>query len=106
METQWRIQGKDPGGPPPLFLDQTEARRAENCLGRPDAPLSKGLDDRPPPYLKVWIRHGTGKHSVALYVLHVSALWKHAYLRHVSGPETNDQISVTFLLLHFRFFFC
>ena len=37
--------GEGPGGaspPSPLFLDQTEARRAEK--------------DRPP-YLKVWIRH-------------------------------------------------
>ena len=45
---------------PPLFLDQTEARRAEKislgaCL--PPAPLSKGLDDPlPSSYLKVWIR--------------------------------------------------
>ena len=30
---QWRIQGRAPGGlPPPLFLDQTEARRAEKCF--------------------------------------------------------------------------
>ena len=33
---------------PPLFLDQTEARRAENKFWRP-LPT--------PPYLKVWIRH-------------------------------------------------
>ena len=26
---QWRIQGRDPPPPPPLFLDQTEAQRAE-----------------------------------------------------------------------------
>ena len=40
----------DPGeGPSPLFLDQTEARRAEKKLfGRPP-PLSQGLDDLPPP---------------------------------------------------------
>ena len=25
--------------------------------GGPGPPLSKGMDDRPPPYLKVWIRH-------------------------------------------------
>ena len=39
---QWRIPGKGPGGPPPLFLDQTKALRV--CT---TAPL---------PYLKVWIR--------------------------------------------------
>ena len=39
--------------PPPLFLDQNEARRAKN----------NSFGDRPPPpslplpYLKVWIRH-------------------------------------------------
>ena len=45
---QWRIRGRGPGGPFPLFLDQTEVRRAENKFwDRP--PLSHGLDDRPPP---------------------------------------------------------
>ena len=39
----WEGPG-DPG--PPLFLDQTEARRAENNFFEP--PLSQGLDDRPP----------------------------------------------------------
>ena len=35
-------------GPPPLFLDQAEARRAGNIF----------FEDSPaPPYLKVWIRH-------------------------------------------------
>ena len=46
--------GKGPVGysPSPLFLDQTEARRAEkNFLGdrHTPPPLSKGLDDRSPP---------------------------------------------------------
>ena len=36
--------------PPALFLDQTEARRAEKILLQ-TAPLP------PHPYLKVWIRH-------------------------------------------------
>ena len=49
----------DPGeGPgPPLFLDQTEGRRAEKIFfcDRPP-PLSQGLDDRPStPYLGVWM---------------------------------------------------
>ena len=42
-----------PPAPFPLFLDQTEARRAEKKIETP-TPLSQGLDDRPlPPYLKV-----------------------------------------------------
>ena len=39
---QWRIQGRSPG--PPLFLEQTEARRAEKNFLRPDPPT---------PYLRV-----------------------------------------------------
>ena len=42
---QWRIRGRGPGGPLPLFLDQTEVRRAEN----------KFWDRPPPPYLTVWM---------------------------------------------------
>ena len=46
---QWRIQGRDPGDLcPPLFLDQTEAQRAENIFfWRLPPPLSQGLDDPP-----------------------------------------------------------
>ena len=44
--------GEGPGGPgAPLFLNQTEARRAQkNFLGDrlPPPPFSKGLDDRAP----------------------------------------------------------
>ena len=40
--------GKGPG-PPPLFSDQTEARRADKIFFVDHPPLSKGLDDRPPP---------------------------------------------------------
>ena len=36
---------RGPGSPPPFFLDQTEARRAENIF--------RGY--RPPPYLRVWM---------------------------------------------------
>ena len=48
-----------PGGVrPPLFLDQTEARRAEKNLLDTAPPFSLGLDDQPPlPYLRVWIRY-------------------------------------------------
>ena len=57
---QWRIQGRGTGGPPPsLFLDQNEARWAEKNFfeATPPTPLSQGVDDRGPPYLRVWIRH-------------------------------------------------
>ena len=46
---QWRIQGRGRGAHPPLVLDQTEVRRAENIfLGDPPL-LSKDLDDQAPP---------------------------------------------------------
>ena len=35
IKDQWRVQGRGPGGPPPLFLDQTEARRAKKSFWRP-----------------------------------------------------------------------
>ena len=44
---QWRIQGRGPGGLPPLFFDQNEARGAEkNFFG--DCPP-------PHPYLSLWM---------------------------------------------------
>ena len=43
--TQWGIQGRGPCPPPPLFLDQTEARR----VGK------KFFETGPPPYLRVWM---------------------------------------------------
>ena len=49
---QWGIQGRGPGDPGlPLFLDQTETRRAEKNFFGDRPPLSKGLDDLPPPPL-------------------------------------------------------
>ena len=56
VSLQWRIQGRDPGKPPALFLDQTEAQRAKKIFfanwtpllfsgsGLPDLPLSQDLD--------------------------------------------------------------
>ena len=49
---QLRIQGKGPEGLPPLFLDQTDG--VEKNFWRLVSHLSQGLDDRAPPYLKVW----------------------------------------------------
>ena len=58
---QWRIQGRGLGGPGnPLFLDQTEPRRAEIFFfletGSP-LPYLRVWMSWTPPYLKVWIRH-------------------------------------------------
>ena len=45
-----------PGGPPPLFLDQTEARRAEKIFwGAPGPPYLRVWMTAPAFYLKVWI---------------------------------------------------
>ena len=54
--------GEEPGGGGgggwhPLFLDQTEAQSVEKIFLRPPPPYSQGLEDPPPPDLKVWIRH-------------------------------------------------
>ena len=57
---QWRVQGR---APPPLFLDQTEARRAgKKIFGRPPPPP-------PPPtfYVKVWIRHWSWCKKMTLF---------------------------------------
>ena len=65
------------GRAPPLFLDQTEARRTEKFFWEtaPPPPLSKALYDRspPPPYLKVWIRHcilGYRRHTAGVTIAH------------------------------------
>ena len=45
-DLQWPIQGRAPS-PPPLFLDQAEARRAEEIfVWKPDPHLSKHLDEK------------------------------------------------------------
>ena len=61
---QWRIQGRDPGGlGDPLFLDQTETRKAEKFFWETGSPLPhlrvwRTWTPPPPPYyLKVWIWH-------------------------------------------------
>ena len=63
VEDIWQMAdpGEGPGGPdppPPLFLDQTEARRVEKYFFSKTAlASSQGLDDRGPRYLEVWFRH-------------------------------------------------
>ena len=47
---QWRIKGRGPGSsPPPLFLDQTEARRAEKKIFETGLPLYLGVWKTAPP---------------------------------------------------------
>ena len=45
--------------PPFIFGQNGRPKGRKNFFGRPLPPLSKGLNDRPPPpaYLKDWIRH-------------------------------------------------
>ena len=57
LTTQWRIQGKGTEGPIPLFLDQTEERRAEKNNFETGLPFSGSRWTPPLPYLKVWILH-------------------------------------------------
>ena len=65
--------GEGPGGTgSPLFLDQTEARRAEKSFLRPPPPrppyLRVCMTGPPSPYLKIWIRHWTNNNnSVQLF---------------------------------------
>ena len=49
--------GEGPGGPPPLFLDQTEPPRAEKNFLKPPPTYLRVWMTGPFPYLKVWIRH-------------------------------------------------
>ena len=46
--------------PPPLFLDQTGAQRAEKIFCRLFPPYFRvWMTGSPPPYLKIWIRQCT-----------------------------------------------
>ena len=72
--------GRTRGAGPPLFLDQNEAPRVKKFWGgdhRP--PLSKGMDDSPPPppYLKVWIRHCDISYYVKIKLAKLTLLVRH-----------------------------
>ena len=90
---QWGIQGRGPGDPGlPLFLDQTETRRAEKNFFGDRPPLSKGLDDLtpPPPYLKVWIRHCYLPPKLLQYVAYAVTLRSHG--RAEAGGHKEEHI--------------
>ena len=78
LPPQWRIQGRGPGGPPPLILDQTKGRRKKLETGPPPT-LSRGLDDRAPSYLKVWIRHYS-QPEIPIRILKTSLLSLRSYV--------------------------
>ena len=62
IESTVEDKGEGPGEPgsPPIFLDQTEARRDEHCFfWRPPPSHLRVWMTAPPPYLKIWIRHSS-----------------------------------------------
>ena len=48
VNNQWRVQ-------PLIFRPNWGPKGRKNVFWRPGPPLSKGLDDRLPPYLRVWM---------------------------------------------------
>ena len=54
----------------------------------PPPPISQGLDDRSPPYLKVWIRHSIFMQIKLIFiwkVLHLASFWKWECLEFGNG---------------------
>ena len=76
--------GEGPGGPPPLFLDQTGPERSKKKL-RPGLPLISGSGWPPPPppprYPKVWIRRWPRWDYLLLPELKVSLKQNGAFYR-------------------------
>ena len=71
-------------GPPPLFLDQTEARRAEKkCFRHPP----------PPPYLKVSIRHWYFPSTFCFIIPNTfTSCWSSRVVRQLAiSPDTNKK---------------
>ena len=74
-----------------LFLDQTKARRVEkNFLETCTPPLFKDMDDRPPYYLKVWIRHCYLPPKLSQYVTYAVTLRSHG--RAEAGGHKEEHI--------------
>ena len=119
--TKWRVPvsckldgnsvadpGEGPGGPAPLISRLNWGSKGRKLfLEDPPPPLYlRVCMTAPSPYLKVWIRHGTGNIALLISVMFLLFHVRDPFpFRHVFAPETNDQVSVTFLLLHFRSFF-
>ena len=91
--------GEGPGGPPPLYLDQTKARRAEKnffFLRPPPLPQGEGLDDTPPsplplpPNLKVWIRH-----CISISIINAELCKSCPRGREVGGDTTPNYLGVS-----------
>ena len=78
---QWRIQGRGPGARTPLFLGQSEARRAEK--------IRVWMTPPPPPYPKVWIRHCLVCKSNA----HLVITWLYTVLRTTGTPIQCNSIN-------------
>ena len=80
-----RIAVADPEGPggAPLFLDQTEARRAEKNVFETPTP--------PPPYLRVWTSDWIG-----LLFTHFGAIavTKQSYVTPISKKESLDSYDI------------
>ena len=76
---QWRNQGRGPGGPGhPLFLDQTETRRAGKIFfGDPPPPLLRIWMTWTPPYLQIWIQHCYLPPKLLQYVAYAVTLRSH-----------------------------
>ena len=83
-----------PGAPPPLFLDQTEARKAEKCF----------FGDHPPfTYLRIWmigppLSEGLDPALTRLYSIFHTKCTFFAYLPFVNGIPLKEEIFISFLV--------
>ena len=68
---------KGPGAPPPSFLHQTDARRAEKNFWDPPS-LSKGLDDRAP---LIWRSGSATGHEKKNWLSNVYQFLKFSFTR-------------------------
>ena len=95
--TLWQVQ-EGPG--PPLFFDQTEARRTEIFFfgDRPPPPLPKGLDDLHPPSSPLISRCGSGMDTeVSPFTTGTNRtnrpFYSHRWKRHWSWPCFDTTLS-------------
>ena len=94
-----RIQGRGPGGPPspppPLCLEQNEARTAGKFVFGDCPPLSQSLDGCPPPHPKVWICYYISSHldRTSLFNKRFITWPKRKGFRRASGRERQVHLS-------------